>query len=498
MRLIRILTLIFIGLMTAQTVCAAPIELNLIEAVDLAFENNQDFLYQDVYGLRTAELSRQSSLAAYKSQSSLSLGANQTGSRTLSSSESGDRSLQGDLSWNLQVPFKWGSFVTFTAGMDLSRRDSLSGDGEYSSSPYLGLSWSQPLSHSGIKAGQGSLRRIETGYENARLNFQRARENLIYQTISSYFRLFEARQALDLAEKQFDLTNNLLNLSQVRLEAGEIAELDLIQIKVQRVEEEANLMALKRSLRSNRLDFLEMLGLETETQIELTTSPEEAIKFLAVENPSFEDALAKAMTHRIDLKQSDINLELAELSMQETVSANKTRLSLNSKYQRSGSNEKFSGLTDDASQSWQVGASVDFSLLDGGRDKTGIENARISLDQARYSRQELERSIRKEIENIVEAIKTDEARLNILKVNLSIVEESFKISQIKYEEGMITSDDVLRSQLALFRMKDTIDRTNISLIINMVGLFKAEGVLVEEYEAWKEAMKEDEYAQKDE
>lgn len=498
MILIRIFTLIFVGLMRVQTVLATPVELGLVEAIDLAFENNRDFLYQDVYGLRTAELSRRSSLSAYKSQSSLRLSTNQTGSRTPSSSESKDRSLQGDLSWNLQVPFKWGSFITFTAGIDLNRRDSLSGEGKYSSSPYLGLSWSQPLSRSGIKAGHGNLRRIETNYENAQLNFQRARENLIYQTISAYFRLFEATQALDLAEKQFELTNNLLNLSQARLEAGEIAELDLIQIKVQRAEEEANLMALKRSVRASRLDFLEMLGLDTETQIKLTTSPEEAIKFLAVESPSFEDALTKAMSNRIDLKQSDISLELAELSMQETVSANKPKLSLNSRYQGSGSDEEFSSLADDASQSWQVGASVDFSLLDGGRDKTSIKNTRLNLDQARYSRQELDRSIRKEIENIVETIKTDEARLNILKVNLSIAEESFKISQIKYEEGMITSDDVLRSQLALFRMKDTIDRTNISLITNMVGLFKAEGVLVTEYESWKEKMKEDEYAQKGE
>lgn len=459
---------------------------SLLAAINMALNNDEGIIRNARHDLRMAEENYRASLAAYKFQSDLNLNLSHFENRT-STDESISRyaSTDGysDLSANYRFPFFWGSFINLRGGVNLRRRDSSSSGESYSSNPNLSLTWTQPLSGAGIKSGHSVLVRARVNYELAKLNYEQIKEEVIFKVINDYYQLVKADYALESARNQLKLTENLMQFSQLKFSTGDIAELDLMQIKIQRAEDESGLIRAEKAQKTALSNLNKLVG--DNDGIELSLNERqlpismETIKYLFPQ-----DILEVAYNNRIDLKRFQISLELARLSMEESLSRSGSTLNLNSNYRRSSSRESGFGevLGSFPDEEWMIQASVNFNLLDGGMYKANIETARINLEKAEENLEEARERIKDEIKEILDNIATDGRRIETLKAGLEIAEKTARISRLKYEEGVATSDDVLRSQVSLARAQDNLNEAQINQIINTARLVKGMGRLVAEYE----------------
>lgn len=451
----------------------------------MALKNNEGMIRNANYDLEMAEKSCRSSLAAYQLQGDLSLSLSHFENRT-SAGESTSRytSTDGysDFSTNYRLPFFWGSFINLRGGVDIRRRDSSSTDESYSANPNLSLTWTQPLSAAGIKSGHSALIRARTNYELAKLSYDQIREEVIFKVINDYYQLVKADYALESARNQLKLTVNLMQFSQLKLSTGDIAELDLMQIKVQQAENEAGLIRAEKAQKTAWSDLTKLLG--SDGEVEISSNEHLPVSREAIKNLFLQDILEVACNNRIDLKRARINLELAGLNMEESLSRSKPTLNMNSNYRRSSSRESGFGevLGSFPDEEWMIQASVNFNLLDGGIKEANIETARINLEKAEENLEETRERIREEVKEILDSIATDGRRIEALKIGQDIAEKTAQISRLKYEEGVATSDDVLRSQVSLARAQDNLNEARISQIINTARLVKSMGRLVAEYE----------------
>lgn len=482
-----VVILLLIGLVPGK-IEAENEPLDLISAIKIALENNRDLQYKAHYDLKIATSNYQAALADYRLQSNLTTSASRTGQKTFDSSKTVKKSKGTDydssLSWNWKLPTPLGSEFNPFARIDLARTDSeptedaTTSDKKYTLDLSTGFEWKQPLWPSQVRAGHASLIQAKANYDIARLSYRQVREELILNAITSYYQLISQENQVKLAREELKLTRDLLALSQARLEADQIARLDLMQVKVQASSDEAELIGAENLFKNSKLVFCRLLDLPINSKILI---PEETLVeptiFSSLAGLSKEAAFEESLKDRIDLKGQQINIDLAGLSLDISESENKPALTFAGNHKWKNDKKKLEDIDREMDREWEVSAVLNFPLLDGGLTRENVKAAKLTLKKAKYDYEELLRSIRDEIDQLFEDIQAEKRRLDILNLNLRLAEESSKITKLKYQQGMETANEVLRSQILLFQMKNSINEAMIALFINKAKLLKTMGRL---------------------
>ncbi|MBU0702152.1 TolC family protein [bacterium] len=464
----------------------------LMEAIKIAMENNRDLHHRAQYDLKIAESNYQAALAYYKLQSNLETNISHTENRTIDSLKTSKKSkntkYDSKLGWSWKLPALLGSEFKPFAQIDLTKidsesiQDSTAFDKKYASTPNIGFEWKQPLCPSGVRAGHAALIQARANYQIARLAYQQVKEDLIFNVITSYYGLVSQKNQVKLAREELKLTQDLLALSQAKLEADQIAKLDLMQVQVQASSDEAKLITAENSFRNSMIACCKLLNLRPELNIlnteEVLTEP---VIFSFLSFLSKEMAFKESLKNRIDVEQQQVNIDLSMLNLDIRKSENKPVLILTGNYQWNNEKKRLEDMEKDLNRNWQVSIGLDFPLLNGGLVKANIESANLNLKKMIYDYEELLKSIQDEIDQLWENIQSEKKRIEILNLNLKLAEESLKITKLKYEEGIETAIEVLRSQVSLFQMKNSINEAMIVLFINKGKLLKAIGRLEIEY-----------------
>lgn len=490
----REIVVVIILLVTTQDKIGAMVindkSLDLMKAIRIALGNNRELQQKAQYDLKIATSNYQAALADYKLHNNLETSALRNEDKTFIPTTSIKKSTKHLLSseWNWKLPVWLGSEVKPFARVDLTKTDSkiiqetTTRDKKYTFIPNIGFEWKQPLSPSGIRSGHAPLIQAKASYEIAQFNYQRVKEELILKVITSYYQLVSQKNCVELTQEELKLSRELIALSEVKLKAEQIAKLDLMQVQVQASLDEAKLIAAENSLKNSILAFYRLLNFSSELEI---LNPKETLVepviFSCLSDLSKQEAYDESLKNRIDIKQQQLNINLAQLNLDIQKSKNKPTLTLMGRYQWKGEKKQIESLTQDMDRDWEISARLNFPLLDGGLRMENIKADNLNLEKARYDAEELVRGIRDEIDRLYENIQSDKRRLDILNLNLRLAEESLKITRLKYQQGMETANEVLRSQISFFQIKNSINEVMGDLFINKAKLLKAIGRLEIEY-----------------
>jgi outer membrane protein, heavy metal efflux system len=138
--------------------------------------------------------------------------------------------------------------------------------------------------------------------------------NLLFNLRSVFVQTLQAKAVLRLSRQELDYYDHIIGISQQRFKAGDLAQVDLDRIELQRVQYESDLQAAEVNLRTAKIQLLQLLNDRTpvdqfDVQAPFTFSDE--LKPLS-------DFLQIALTERPDLKaalesvqQANINHKLA-------------------------------------------------------------------------------------------------------------------------------------------------------------------------------------------
>ena len=123
----------------------------------------------------------------------------------------------------------------------------------------------------------------------------------------------------------------------------------------------------------------------------------------------------------------------------------------------------------------QISANLVQTLLDNGQRFRNIEQARLSLENnlANYRRSVL--GAFNEVEVLLSNIQLLEAQGATAQSNLEAAEESFRIAQVRYEEGVSDYQTVLQSQNTLFSSRNAMLDNKLLQLNAVVGLYQALG-----------------------
>lgn len=318
--------------------------------------------------------------------------------------------------------------------------------------------------------------RIAAAYRMARIskeltdwNYKKVTAELILEVKSGYFQVLKtekfklvAGEAVRQVEAHRDLTSNLL-------EAGIVTKSDLLKAEVALAQAKQNLMKAEDGLKLSQGNLNILLGRPIEKEVLL----EELTDYESLEL-SLDTCLKEALANRPELKQMEISIALAKLGIRLAGSSYYPQVALIGSYDyQKGSSQA----AKDWEGSWSITLSGSINPWDFGKTRSQVEQAGAKLGQVEYGKARMVNGITLEVQRAYLASHTAFSSIEVAKGAIGEAEESLRITEERYKEGVSTSTDVLDAQIDLTSARTNYYAALYDYFIAGVELSKAIGKL---------------------
>lgn len=188
--------------------------------------------------------------------------------------------------------------------------------------PFAGTDYSPSISYLHERAGKRELR-LEAAKKStdiAASGFQDQERGLIFTLRNAFVQVLQAKAVLENARENLTYWDRELGINRTRLGAGDIAQMDLNRLVLQRVQFESDLETATVNLRTAKIQLLQLLNDRTPIEQFDVTGPYEFSEALM----PLEQYRALALASRPDLKEAVQNVELAKANHQLAVANGST------------------------------------------------------------------------------------------------------------------------------------------------------------------------------
>ncbi|MFZ1957226.1 MAG: TolC family protein [Desulfobacterales bacterium] len=282
----------------------------------------------------------------------------------------------------------------------------------------------------------------ELGVNVAELSQKFTRLEVIFQIKQAYFNVLKAEKLLDVARNTVTVLEAQEEVARNFFEVGLTPLNDLLQVQVQLANARQNLITAQNNLDTADSQFNVILRRPVNAPVSLV----DIQTYASLEN-ELDYYLDLAVRNRLDIKISDLNIQIAEKEVDIARKDYYPSIALQGEYFKTANDW---ALSDDERfanpDGWSFAAIASWNFWEWGRTKYGESVKRRRFSQAKIARQKTIDQARLEVE--VSYLKARESEKNILAVEKAVeqAKENLRITNERYKEQVATSVDTLVAQ----------------------------------------------------
>ena len=288
--------------------------------------------------------------------------------------------------------------------------------------------------------------RYYKNYQSAKLSLAAAHKELdaaynqlVFDVSEAFYRVLLSLQFVKVSEQTVELVEKQLKIAQNLFEAGASTNFDILRAEVLLANAKSNLIRAKNGERVAMDLYKNVLNIDLNESIEVQGSLEQPILEL-----DLEPLIQQAMEKRPELHQ----LQFTEGAAQKQVDVAKTRnrpaLSFFSNYQLDH-NERL----EDMNRIWNLGVALNVPIFDGLATRAAVKQAESGLKQTQLGKQQMTDAIELEVRSAYLNLLESKTLIDVQRETVEQAQESVRIANLRYENGMITSVELTDAQLAL-------------------------------------------------
>ena len=293
-------------------------------------------------------------------------------------------------------------------------------------------------------ANLATLSQSENDLESAQYTLERIKQDIVYQTMTLYYRVVYNSQLLNV--KKDDLKWNEKNLETIkernRLGAATLA--DVYQQEVAKGNAELELIRTENQLELSKKDLLFYLGIDVLEEFAFTdtlTSIDSEILNAKLLNDyqDISELVTSALNQRYDYKSAILNYESTKEGVTIAQSGHWPSLIANGSYSWFGNTVS----EIDKNKNLQFGLSLNLPLFLGWSISNNVQIAEVQSKNSEIELSDLEREIKKQIKTNFLDLQASQKALVVSEKNISAARETLKIEEEKYALGSGKLLDVL-------------------------------------------------------
>ena len=288
--------------------------------------------------------------------------------------------------------------------------------------------------------------RYYKNYQSAKFNLEAAHKELdaaynqlVLDVSEAFYRVLLSLEFVKVSAQTVKLVEKQLKIAQNLFEVGASTNFDILRAEVLLANARSNLIRAKNGERVAMNVYKNVLNIDLSESIGVQGNLEQPILEF-----DLEQLIQLGLEKRPELHQ----LQFSEGAAKKQVDVAKTRsrpaLSFFSNYQLDH-NERLIEMN----RVWNVGFALNIPIFDGLATRAAVKQAESGLKQTQLGKQQLTAAIELEVRSAYLNLLEAKTLINVQKETVEQAQESVRIANLRYENGMITSVELTDAQLAL-------------------------------------------------
>jgi outer membrane protein TolC len=324
----------------------------------------------------------------------------------------------------------------------------------------VSLRFSQPLfTINRLKLG---LKNADLDYERTSRRFKRSELDIVYFVTQAFFSFYRATRQAEISRDEKNQQQELFELATKKYGAGLIPEVEALQMEVDLAESKNNLVEAEGALNRAEDNFKQLIGLAVSDQVGAQTDLETA-EF----EVDLDKAIEFALANRSEIRESEIDVELAKINVKEVDGRSEIRGDLEAFYDLTGISDPYLPATATVQTLWNssiadmkrrpnnrgVIFTLSVPIWDWGVNASEVAAAKANLDDSELALVEQKKTIVRETRDVVGRLKEAQNRLEVLKKNQDVAQRAFDISVQRFNNGDITGQELALDRNRLTQAK---------------------------------------------
>jgi outer membrane protein len=364
-------------------------------------------------------------------------------------------------------------FPTISAGGGLSYATPLFTDpGFQADGNLLGYNVSLGVTFRLASSLSSSMKLLKLAYQAELLSYENSRRQLEIQIAKTFFGLMAEKRNLVNLENTRAQAERQLEKNRIAFNNGLVNQVVVLQSSLAVENARLNLSTAETLCASRLRDFLVLLGLDGDSDIEL----EGEINIERVEVDSGQ-LIAEYLAKRPDIVSQRQTIERLELSQkQTTLNARAPSLSLATRWQGgSGSGANAGNFTDSLSASLSVDIPIAGWIPGTGGQNGGqaVQAAKANVEKAKLDLKNTENQARAEIQSLSENLRNSWTSVEIARFQVALGEQTYELSEQGFRSGVTESLVLENARNSLAEARQQLLEVELSYMNMILDLARA-------------------------
>jgi len=448
----------------------AQITLTIEQALDIAEENNPQMKNAKLNFERT-RFTLEAQRASLKPQFSMSINPfNYSQTRSFDTRYSDwytNKSLSSNGTFQAELPLIWtDGTLSLTNRFGWQDNETMTQEGANNNKAFfnnLALRFTQPIFTYNRQKMQ--MQRYEFDHENSGISYALQRLRTEQNITSQFYSVYLAQNNLDISMAEYENSKSNYEIISAQVEADLAAREELYQAEVNLASAESSVETYDVSLKNAKDQLKQTLGIPLSEEINVLADIV-VIPVLFDE----EKAIQSGLLSRMELRQREISMDLADLDMITTKALDEFRGNISLSLGLNGDNPQFSNIYQNPTQSPGIAISFSIPIFDWGQRKARIQAAKTAqtIAQLEYENQKVD--IELGIRSSLRRLSNLSTQINIAEKNIRNAQLTYDLNQIRYREGDLTGLQMSQYQTQLSNARTNLVSAQITYKNELLNL----------------------------
>lgn len=273
--------------------------------------------------------------------------------------------------------------------------------------------------------------------EQAELAAQQTANSIQERIAQLYVQILYMNEAIAVNRQSLEASKKNEERGRTMLEVGKMSKADLAQLTAQRATDEYNIVNAESNLANYKLQLKQLLEITGDQNFDIvmpTASDDQALSAI----PSLQGVYEQALIQRPEIKSTEVALNKSTLQIKSAKAGYLPTVSLTG-----GVGTSTSSRSDDTWGSQMktnfdatVGVGVSIPLLDGRKNRTTLNKAKIQRTQALLDQQDQQKQLYSTVEGFWLDAQTNQQKFRAALVNVESEQQSYDLLSEQFQLGL--------------------------------------------------------------
>lgn len=318
--------------------------------------------------------------------------------------------------------------------------------------------------------------RLVSGYKQAKYNLQSTEEALrqskhvtVFNTKRAFYGYLLAEEFVKVAEEAVEVTEKHFKNVKSLYKVGIASKFDLLRSEVQVANLKPQLIKARNNLKIAELSLKTLLGLDLSKSVKIKGD----LAYEAFE-PDLESCLTRALLNRPEISRLRYQKQMAGEALKLARAVNLPTLALAGTYNFWA--DKLNFRKDIWQSYYAVNLVLTVPLFNGFTTSARVAQSKAMIKEIDLNQKGLRDMVKFEVRQAILRIKEAKESLLSQEKNVEQAQESLRIAELNFSEGLATTLDVSSVQAALSQAKTNYSQALYDYVISLAELDRAMGV----------------------